>query len=38
VKIAMPVVSEPVADVVGHAMCGFNAPGTRYPAPIGAFT
>ena len=28
-KIAMPVVSEPVPDVVGHAMCGFTGPGTR---------
>ena len=37
-KIAMPVVSEPVPDVVGHAMCGLTGPGTRCPAPIGAFT
>ena len=38
VKIAMPVVSEPVPDVVGHAMCGLSGPGARWPAPIGAFT
>ena len=37
-KIAMPVVSDPVPDVVGHAMCGFIGPGTFCPAPIGAFT
>ena len=37
-KIAMPVVSEPVPDVVGQAMCGFTGPGTFCPAPIGAFT
>ena len=37
-KIAMPVVSDPVPDVVGHAMCGFTAPGTFCPAPIGALT
>ena len=38
VKIAMPVASDPVPDVVGHAMCGFTGPGTRWPPPIGAFT
>ena len=37
-KIAMPVVSDPVPDVVGQAMCGFTRPGTRCPPPIGAFT
>jgi hypothetical protein len=25
-KIAMPVVSDPVPEVVGHAMCGFTGP------------
>ena len=38
VKIAIPVASEPVPDVVGHAICGFTGPGTRWPPPIGAFT
>ena len=38
VKIAMPVVSDPVPEVVGHAMCGLTAPGARCPAPIGALT
>ena len=37
-KIAMPVVSDPVPEVVGQAMCGFTAPGTFCPAPIGALT
>ena len=37
-KIAMPVVSEPVPEVVGHAICGLSAPGTLWPPPIGAFT
>ena len=37
-KIAMPVVSEPVPEVVGQAMCGFTGPGTFWPPPIGAFT
>ena len=37
-KIAMPVVSDPVPDVVGHAMCGLTGPGTFCPPPIGAFT
>jgi hypothetical protein len=37
-KIAIPVVSEPVPEVVGQAMCGRRAPGTLVPAPIGAFT
>ena len=38
VKIEIPVVYEPVPIVVGHAMCGFSGPGTRWPPPIGAFT
>ena len=38
VKIAIPVASEPVPDVVGQAICGFTGPGTRCPPPIGAFT
>ena len=29
VKIAIPVVSEPVPIVVGQAMCGLSGPGTR---------
>ncbi len=37
-KIEMPVISEPVPDVVGQAMCGRSAPGTRCPAPMGALT
>ena len=37
-KIAIPVVSDPVPDVVGQAMCGFTGPGTFCPPPIGAFT
>ena len=37
-KIAMPVASEPVPEVVGHAMCGFSGPGTGLPSPTGAFT
>ncbi len=37
-KMEMPVVSEPVPDVVGQAMCGLTGPGTFWPAPIGAFT
>ena len=37
-KMAMPVVSDPVPDVVGQAMCGLTGPGTFCPAPIGAFT
>ena len=37
-KIEIPVTSEPVPDVVGHAMCGRTGPGTFCPAPIGAFT
>ena len=37
-KIAMPVVSDPVPDVVGQAMCGRTGPGTLRPSPIGAFT
>ena len=38
VKIEIPVVSDPVPDVVGHAICGLTGPGTRWPAPIGALT
>ena len=30
-KIEMPVVSEPVPEVVGQAMCGFSAPGHALP-------
>ena len=37
-KMAIPVVSDPVPDVVGQAMCGFTGPGTFCPPPIGAFT
>jgi hypothetical protein len=37
-KMAMPVVSEPVPAVVGQAMCGLTGTGTRWAAPIGAFT
>ena len=37
-KIAMPVVSDPVPAVVGQAMCGLSAPGTFCPPPIGALT
>jgi hypothetical protein len=37
-KIAIPVHSLPVPQVVGHAMCGFRGPGTAWPPPIGAFT
>ena len=36
--MVMPVHSEPVPQVVGQAMCGFNAPGTGLPAPMGALT
>ena len=38
VRIAMPVVSDPVPDVVGQAMCGASGPGTVRPSPIGGFT
>src|SRR5206468_3765317 len=34
-NMAMPVVSEPVPVVVGHAICGFNGPGTFCPPPVG---
>src|SRR5205814_7321212 len=37
-KIAMPVVSDPVPAVVGHAICGLSGPGTFCPPPIGALT
>ena len=37
-KIAMPVVSDPVPEVVGQAMCGLTGRGTFCPAPMGAFT
>ena len=37
-KIAMPVVSDPVPDVVGHAMCGLTVRAPSAPPPIGAFT
>ena len=37
-KIAMPVTSLPVPDVVGQAMCGLSGPGTGAPAPTGALT
>ena len=37
-KIAMPVTSLPVPDVVGHAMCGVSGPGTGWPSPTGALT
>ena len=34
--IVMPVVSLPVPQVVGHAMCGFSLPGIGLALPIGA--
>ena len=37
-KIATPVVSLPVPDVVGIAIRGFSGPGTGRPSPMGAFT
>ena len=37
-KMAMPVHSLPVPDVVGQAMWGFRGPGTGWPSPMGAFT
>ncbi len=37
-KIAIPVHSLPVPDVVGQAMCGASGPGTGAPFPSGAFT
>ena len=37
-KIAMPVTSLPVPDVVGQAMCGASAPGMGRASPSGAFT
>jgi hypothetical protein len=36
-KIAIPVHSLPVPEVVGQAMCGLSGPGTGWPPPIGAF-
>src|SRR5271166_4609450 len=37
-KIAMPVVSDPVPAVVGQARWGLSGPGTGTPPPIGALT
>ena len=37
-QTAMPVVSLPVPQVVGHATCGGSGPGTGSPAPTGLFT
>ena len=37
-KMAMPVTSLPVPEVVGQAMCGASGPGTGVPAPTGALT
>ena len=37
-KIAMPVTSLPVPDVVGQAICGFSGPGTGVPSPTGGLT
>ncbi len=37
-KIAMPVHSDPVPQVVGQAMWGLRGPGTAFPLPMGAFT
>ena len=37
-KIAMPVTSLPVPDVVGHPMCGASGPGTARASPTGALT
>jgi len=39
-KMEMPMVSEPVPEVVGQAMCGLTCsePGTFWPAPMGALT
>ena len=37
-KIAMPVTSLPVPEVVGHAMCGASGPGIGRPSPSGALT
>ena len=37
-KIAIPVVYDPVPEVVGQAMWGFRPPGPFWPPPIGAFT
>ena len=33
-----PVVSDPVPEVVGTAMCGLSGPGTGAPSPMGALT
>src|SRR5512140_1071576 len=37
-QTAMPVVSLPVPQVVGQAMCGGRGPGTGAPPPTGLFT
>ncbi len=37
-QTAMPVVSLPVPEVVGQAICGFSGPGTGFARPIGALT
>ena len=37
-KIAIPVTSLPVPEVVGHAMCGVSGPGTGSPSPTGLLT
>jgi hypothetical protein len=37
-KIAMPVTSLPVPEVVGQAMCGVRGPGTDVPSPTGGLT
>ena len=37
-KTAMPVHSDAVPKVVGHAIWGFNGPGTGFASPIGALT
>jgi len=36
--MVMPVVSLPVPQVVGQAMCGFSRPGMGFARPIGALT
>ena len=37
-KTVTLVVSLPVPDVVGHAIWGFNGPGTGLAKPMGALT
>ena len=37
-KMATPVVSLPVPDVVGMATNGFKGPGTGFPFPMGGLT